>query len=226
MSHRSVSVRKSGKLDSRSVFTPLFSPGSVGSYPPTPPQTRTSGFPAYGSSSDGHARPSAQWSRPVYGHSGLCVPWPVTRLHPITRTAPFPTPRLRRSPFACFTCGTMKLLRLPIFSRRPAFVGLVGDTLGSGPRTLSALPSSQRTPMCLCRALGLRPSLGAWPSRRLGAAPRQQNEEGLDDLGAFGALSHGLGTGCLRFVPPSLATTQNSLPRVASLSRVGLQFTH
>jgi len=28
----------------------------------------------------------------------------------------------------------------------------------------------------------------------------------------FGALSHGLSTGCLRFVPPSLATTQNSLP--------------
>ena len=28
----------------------------------------------------------------------------------------------------------------------------------------------------------------------------------------FGALSHGLSTGCLRFVPPFLATTQNSLP--------------
>ena len=29
---------------------------------------------------------------------------------------------------------------------------------------------------------------------------------------AFVAQSHGLSTGCLRFVPPSLATTQNSLP--------------
>ncbi len=28
----------------------------------------------------------------------------------------------------------------------------------------------------------------------------------------FGALSHGLSTGCLRFVPPLLTTTQNSLP--------------
>ena len=42
--------------------------------------------------------------------------------------------------------------------------------------------------------------------------PRQQNEEGLDNHGAFGALSHGLSTGCLRFVPPLLTTTQNSLP--------------
>jgi hypothetical protein len=31
-------------------------------------------------------------------------------------------------------------------------------------------------------------------------------------MGAFGALSHGLSTGCLRFVPPSLATTQDSFP--------------
>jgi hypothetical protein len=30
-------------------------PGSVGGYPPTPPQTPTSGLPAYGSSSDGFA---------------------------------------------------------------------------------------------------------------------------------------------------------------------------
>ena len=36
------------------------------------------------------------------GILGLGVPWPVTRLHPITRTAPFPTRRLRRSPFTCF----------------------------------------------------------------------------------------------------------------------------
>ena len=28
----------------------------------------------------------------------------------------------------------------------------------------------------------------------------------------FGALSHGLSTGCLRFMPSSLTTTQNSLP--------------
>ena len=42
--------------------------------------------------------------------------------------------------------------------------------------------------------------------------PGHWDEEGLRDIAAFGALSHGLSTGCLRFVPPSLATTQNSLP--------------
>ena len=42
--------------------------------------------------------------------------------------------------------------------------------------------------------------------------PSHWDEEGLSDIAAFGALSHGLSTGCLRFVPPSLATTQNSLP--------------
>ena len=34
----------------------------------------------------------------------------------------------------------------------------------------------------------------------------------------FGAQSHGFGTGCLRFVPSSLMTTQDSLPGVANLS--------
>ena len=42
----------------------------------------------------------------------------------------------------------------------------------------------------------------------------------------FEAQSHGFGTGCLRFVPPSRTTTQNSLPGVASFSRVGFQCTH
>jgi hypothetical protein len=34
------------------------SPGSAGGYPPAPPQTRTSGFPAYGSLSHGFAAPA------------------------------------------------------------------------------------------------------------------------------------------------------------------------
>jgi hypothetical protein len=56
--------------------------------------------------------------------------------------------------------------------------------------------------------------------------PGHWDEEGLRDNAAFGALSHDLSTNCLRFVPPSLATTQNPLPGVANLPRVGLQFTH
>jgi hypothetical protein len=60
----------------------------------------------------------------------------------------------------------------------------------------------------------------------LWCCPRRQNNEGLDDSISFEAQSHGFDTGCLRFMPPSLATTQNSLPVVANLFRVGFQFTH
>ena len=38
----------------------------------------------------------------------------------------------------------------------------------------------------------------------------------------FEALSHGFSHGCLRFVPPSRATTQNSLPVADRPFRVGL----
>jgi hypothetical protein len=63
-------------------------------------------------------------------------------------------------------------------------------------------------------------------SAERGCCPRVSDREGSSDDHYFEAQSHGFGTGCLRFVPPSLATTQNSLPGVANLSRVGLQCTH
>ena len=77
-------------------------PGSAGADAPAPPQTRTCGLPAYGSSSDGCAKPWACYNRCVHRAEGLCVPSPVSQLQPIARIAPFPTPRLRRFPFACF----------------------------------------------------------------------------------------------------------------------------
>jgi hypothetical protein len=46
--------------------------------------------------------------------------------------------------------------------------------------------------------------------------------EGTGNKGLFEAQSHGFDAGCLRFVPPSLTTTQNSLPVVANLSGSGL----
>jgi len=52
--------------------------------------------------------------------------------------------------------------------------------------------------------------------------PRCHDDEGSSDMNSFEAQSRGFGTGCLRFVPPLLTTTQNSLPGVASLFRVGL----
>ena len=54
--------------------------------------------------------------------------------------------------------------------------------------------------------------------RHLGAAPPQDNGEGLSDDVAFEAQSHSFSTHCLRFVPSLLTTTQNSFPAVASLS--------
>jgi hypothetical protein len=48
--------------------------------------------------------------------------------------------------------------------------------------------------------------------------PRQSDNEGSNVMITFGAQSHGFSTGCLRFVPSSRTTTQNSLPGVANLS--------
>jgi len=52
----------------------------------------------------------------------------------------------------------------------------------------------------------------------LWCCPRLLNNEGSNEVINFGAQSHGFGTGCLRFVPPLLTTTQDSLPGVANLS--------
>ena len=55
-------------------------------------------------------------------------------------------------------------------------------------------------------------------STELRCCPRCPDDEGSSNSHYFEAQSHGFGTGCLRFVPPSRATTQNSLPGVANLS--------
>src|SRR5262245_58670514 len=52
-------------------------------------------------------------------------------------------------------------------------------------------------------------------------APAPHDGEGPSDRKDFGAPSHGFCTGCLRFVPPSRTTTQNSLPVVSQPFRVG-----
>jgi hypothetical protein len=85
------------------------------------------------------------------------------------------------------------------------------------PRTRSVLPSSQGTPLCLCPVLRPRSDLHASPQRRLGTTPANLTTKAPTNI-TFGAQSHGFSTGCLRFVPSSRTTTQNSLPGVASLS--------
>jgi hypothetical protein len=85
------------------------------------------------------------------------------------------------------------------------------------PRTRSVLPSSQGTPLCLCPVLRPRSDLHASPQRRLGTTPANLTTKAPTNI-TFGAQSHGFSTGCLRFVPSSRTTTQNSLPGVANLS--------
>jgi hypothetical protein len=75
----------------------------------------------------------------------------------------------------------------------------------------ASLPCSQ-TPVGLPRQ--------AFAACRCG--PRPWENEGTGDEEIFEAQSHGFDARCLRFVPPSLTTTQNSLPVVANLSGPGL----
>lgn len=75
------------------------------------------------------------------------------------------------------------------------------------------------------RALAVLSDPGRISAPRLDGAPilsPLSEQRRLQPHHYFEAQSHGFGTGCLRFVPPLLATTQNSLPGVANLFRVGL----
>ncbi len=62
----------------------------------------------------------------------------------------------------------------------------------------------------------------ASPLTAFWCCPRWSDGEDSRDTIYFEAQSHGLSTGCLRFVPSSQTTTQNSLPEVANPYRVGL----
>lgn len=52
--------------------------------------------------------------------------------------------------------------------------------------------------------------------------PDMLTQEAPATFCSFVTQSHGFGIHCLRFVPPSRTTTQDSFPVVASLFRVGL----
>jgi hypothetical protein len=70
--------------------------------------------------------------------------------------------------------------------------------------------------------LGLRSVPRARSRAALGCRPRKLLLRGHRTIVTFGARSHGLSHRCLRFVPPSRATTQTSLPVVDQPFRVGL----
>src|SRR6266446_328714 len=82
---------KSGKISRGEVF-PI--PGRAGGYPPAPPQTRTSRFPAYGSSSGRQATVATS-----VGSVNECCRLSVPASSPrrcFHEAVPFPTPRLPR----------------------------------------------------------------------------------------------------------------------------------
>ena len=116
--------------------------------------------------------------------------------------------------------GTMKPLRLPTFSPGPSFIGLDRDTLGA-PKDGFGSPKFPANPSDLCRALGPRPAPVALVITALGAWPLQLLPQRHQPDMTFEALSHGFSHGCLRFVPSSRATTQNSLPVADQPFRVG-----
>jgi len=88
------------------------------------------------------------------------------------------------------------------------------DTFGS--------PKFPANPSDLCRALGLRLVPCARSIAALGCCPRKLLPRGHQTILTFVARSHGLSHGCLRFVPSSRTTTQNSLPVADQPCRVGL----
>ena len=63
------------------------------------------------------------------------------------------------------------------------------------------VPSSWRTLMCLCPVLGPRRDLSSSGHHAAVARPPYIQPRRLPARGNFGARSHGLDTGCLRFVP-------------------------
>jgi hypothetical protein len=77
---------------------------------------------------------------------------------------------------------------------------------------LRDLPSSQSTPMCICPALRPRPGHAHQANKVIWCCPRCSDDEGPSDNHCFEAQSRSFCTRCLRFVPPLLTTTQDSLP--------------
>ena len=90
-----------------------------------------------------------------------------------------------------------------------------------GPKDTFGSPKFPANPSCICPALRLRPGLHARLVSACRCCPRTEGRRRPRHGRTFEALSHGFCTGCLRFVPPSRVTTQNSLPGVSQPCRVG-----
>src|SRR4051794_1915790 len=99
--------------------SPLLTPGSVGGCPPTPPQTRTCGFPAYGSLSHGFA-PYTECTTLLLRYpllyrehvADLCVSFMFPNNSSVTRPPPSLLPA-RTGLLRRVSIDTMRRLRLP-----------------------------------------------------------------------------------------------------------------
>ncbi|MGA2477071.1 MAG: hypothetical protein ABSF73_10705, partial [Terriglobia bacterium] len=93
---------------------------------------------------------------------------------------------------------------------------------GFGPKDLrsSQVPREPHYAFALLSDPGRTSAPGLFAALR--CCPRELHGEGSSNKYPFETQSHGFGIGYLRFVPPSRATTQDSLPVVANLFRVGL----
>lgn len=160
----------------------------------------------------------------------------------VSPTAAFPTRGLCRVGISPLSIGTMKRLRPPApypdrlshapdgaFPKTAFFLLAVAGSRHHCARTLLSrfvpasgaflgktawdLPCSLIVLLCLCPVLRPRPArrLSVHLPRRRCCPPYYEWEDaGQSSL--FGALSHGFGTRCVRFVPASRRTTQHSLP--------------
>jgi len=90
-----------------------------------------------------------------------------------------------------------------------------------GPKETYGTPKFPANPSDLCHALGPRSALCARSLCGAQAWPPQLLRRRHQPVMTFGALSHSFGHRCLRFVPSSRTTTQNSLPVADRPFRVG-----
>ena len=215
---------------------------------PAPPQTRTSRFPAYGSSSGRKATVTTS-AGSVDEAYRLCVlaSFPRRCFH---QAVPFPTPRLPRfgSPAFHWYYETAKTpARISGHSVRHVapntLVGFAHSLLAArearcdqarmffdrfilpgiwyqGRVRVSQVPREPHYTFALLSDPGRTSAPCLFAALR--CCPRELHNEGSSNKYPFETQSHGFGIRCLRFVPPFRVTTQDSLPGVANLFRVGL----
>jgi hypothetical protein len=94
------------------------------------------------------------------------------------------------------------------------------------PKDAFGSPKFPVNPSCIGPALRLRSGLHARLMTAFRYGPRTARRRRPQRFSTFEAQSHGFCTGCLRFVPPSRTTTQNSLPVVSQTFPDGLFHAH